>query len=69
MCVYHQTSPDSNFVSGSLLCTRATPGGRIWVRNNVFVEATPAGKTERTIGDDERIRTFKEYFAIDLTEQ
>jgi N-hydroxyarylamine O-acetyltransferase len=69
MCTYHQSSPESPFVRGSMLCTKATPTGRIWIRSDKFIEQTSAGETERVIDSVERDRLLKEYFAIDLTEQ
>ena len=69
MCAYHQENPDSPFVRGTILCTKATATGRVWVRGDKFIEMTAAGQAEREIDIPERDRLLHEYFAIDVTEQ
>lgn len=69
MCQYHQESPESPFVKGTILCTKATADGRIWVRGDKFIEVTSHGQTERDIDITERDRLLKEHFAIELSDQ
>lgn len=68
MCSYHQESPESPFVRGVLMCTKAVPAGRIWIRGDKFIETTAAGETEREIDIPERDRLLQEHFAIELTD-
>jgi N-hydroxyarylamine O-acetyltransferase len=69
MCTYHQESEESPFVRGVLMCTKAVPAGRIWIRGDTFIETTAAGETESEIDISERDRLLQELFAIDLTKQ
>jgi N-hydroxyarylamine O-acetyltransferase len=69
MCSYHQENPESPFVRGTILVTKATPFGRIWVRGDKFIETRATGDTEREIDIAERNRLLQEHFAIELTDQ
>jgi len=58
---YHQTSPESIFAKG-LICTKATPSGRITVSRDRLIVVDGAARTETQIAD--RARVLEEYFGI-----
>lgn len=55
MCSYHQTSPVSPFTQGRV-CSRATPEGRITLRDRRLIVTVHGEKTERMLGDEEEYR-------------
>lgn len=52
MCLHHQTSPDSSFTQRRV-CSRATPDGRITLRDARLIVTARGIKTERTLQDGE----------------
>jgi len=66
MCVYHQTSPHSQFTQ-KRICSRLTaPGARITLSKMRFIETSSDGqRRERTLSDEEEYRSIlKEHFGI-----
>jgi N-hydroxyarylamine O-acetyltransferase len=63
MCLYHQTSPQSSFTQ-QRLCTRATPTGRLTLRNDRFVVTEHNNRTVRGIDDAEYAALLREHFGI-----
>ena len=55
MCAYHQTSPTSPFTQGRV-CSRATPNGRITLRDRRFIVTSHGEKAERVLDDEEQFR-------------
>lgn len=55
MCHHHQTSPESHFTRGRL-CTRATPDGRITLKEGALVITTGDGRHERPLPDEDAWR-------------
>ncbi len=51
-CHYYETSPDSHFTHGRL-CSRATPDGRITVRDQRLITTRDGKREERVIGSEE----------------
>ena len=58
---YHQTSPESIFSKG-LICTKATPSGRITLSRDRLIIVDGAERTEIQISN--RARVLSEYFGI-----
>lgn len=50
MCHFHQTSPESHFTRGRL-CTRATPEGRVTLKEGALVVTTRDGRMETPLPD------------------
>ncbi len=68
MCAYHQTSPDSPFTRG-LVCSRATPEGRVTIANGRLIRTAGGVRRETPIdGDRELARLLREHFGIELPE-
>jgi N-hydroxyarylamine O-acetyltransferase len=61
MCRYHQTSPESIFSKG-LICTRATPTGRITLSRSRLIHVEGSQRTEILITDT--AAALDEYFGI-----
>lgn len=65
MCSYHQTSPQSPFTRGQV-CSRATPEGRITLRDRQLIVTAHGEKTERVLDDEEEYRAaLRTHFGID----
>jgi N-hydroxyarylamine O-acetyltransferase len=58
---YHQTSPDSVFSKG-LICTKATPSGRITLSRDRLIVVDGDKRTEIKVSD--RARVLEEYFDL-----
>ncbi len=67
MCRYHQTSPDSLFTQRRFL-TRATPTGRITLRDTRLIVTEHGGRTERPLEEGEWERIVEEEFGISTSE-
>ncbi len=66
MCNYHQTSPQSHFTQ-NLICSRATPRGRITLSGRRLIETTDGAKRERVLRDSgEYQHQLRENFGIVL---
>ncbi len=64
MCHFHQTSPDSHFTKG-IICSRATPEGRITLSDMRFITTTGAQRDERTLTTREEFdQILRERFGI-----
>ena len=64
MCRYHQTSPESHFTSGRV-CTRATPQGRITLRELRLITTTQGQREERSVADElEYEKILREEFDV-----
>ena len=50
MCRYHQTSPESLFAQG-LICTRATPTGRVTLSGRRLITVAGGQRTEHIVAD------------------
>jgi N-hydroxyarylamine O-acetyltransferase len=59
---YHRTSPESLFARG-LICTRATPAGRITLSRDRLIIVEGANRTETVIAN--RDHALKEYFDLE----
>jgi N-hydroxyarylamine O-acetyltransferase len=58
---FHQSSPESAFSKG-LICTKATPSGRITLSRDRLIIVAGAERTETEVSD--RARVLREYFDI-----
>lgn len=66
MCVYHQTSAESPFPK-KRLCTRATPEGRLTLREGSLVTTTGGDRKEQPVETaSERASALRDYFGIHL---
>ncbi|WP_163996329.1 arylamine N-acetyltransferase family protein [Pyxidicoccus caerfyrddinensis] len=66
MCLHHQTSPESPFTQRRL-CTRATPEGRITLKEGALVITTGAGRHEQPLADEDARRdALARHFGITL---
>jgi N-hydroxyarylamine O-acetyltransferase len=66
MCHYHQTSPKSPFTRGRV-CSRATPDGRITLRDGRLIVTTAGTRSEQALEDEEAQRAaLWEHFSIVL---
>lgn len=64
MCRYHQTSPESHFTSGRV-CTRATPEGRITLRDLRLITTRHGKREERTVADEQEYeKILREEFNV-----
>jgi N-hydroxyarylamine O-acetyltransferase len=63
---YHQTSPESIFAKG-LICTKATPSGRITLSRDRLIVVDGAERTEIHISN--RARVLSEHFGIVVKSQ
>jgi N-hydroxyarylamine O-acetyltransferase len=62
---YQQSSPDSHFTK-NVICSIATPDGRLSISGQTFIQTTSTGKGRSPIAsDEERIRLLKSYFGIE----
>jgi N-hydroxyarylamine O-acetyltransferase len=64
-CTFHQSSPDSPFVQGTV-CTIRTPLGRTTVSGARLIETEAEGRRERELELDEFGDVLRERFAISL---
>ena len=65
-CRYHQTSPESHFTR-KLICTRATPGGRITLSDMLLIVTESGRREERILGSEAEWRAaLKQHFGIVL---
>ncbi len=65
-CQYHQTSPDSHFTY-KLVCTRATPNGRLTLRADRLITTERGSRTEAPVANaDTWRRVLREHFDIAL---
>src|SRR5215211_987741 len=65
-CTYHQTSPDSHFTQ-AILCSLATPEGRITIAGDRFITTINGDRQEREIRDEAELRELlRAHFGIDL---
>lgn len=65
MCLYHQTSPDSNFTQ-RMVCTLATKTGRITLSDNSLTTTVKGQKEKRSVSESEKPEILKKYFSIHL---
>lgn len=65
MCHYHQTSPDS-FFTQRRLCTRATPNGRVTLKEGALVLTQGREKQEVPVEESARDKALAEHFGIHL---
>lgn len=66
MCRRQQTEPGSHFLRAPM-CTLATGDGRETLSGMRLITTTPAGRTERDLGDeDERAAVLRDVFGVDL---
>jgi N-hydroxyarylamine O-acetyltransferase len=64
MCRYHQTSPDSFFLKGTL-CSLKTPTGRVTLSGNRLIVTEQGRRVERLLGGQEEIEgVLLEHFGI-----
>lgn len=62
---FHQTSPESHFTQG-IVCSRATPEGRITISDMRFITTTGAQREERTMSSREELdEILREQFGIE----
>jgi N-hydroxyarylamine O-acetyltransferase len=62
-CHYLQTSPDSMFVR-RIICSRATPDGRVTVANQRLIMTHHGERRERALAEAEWRAAFTEHFGI-----
>ena len=68
-CTYHQTSPDSHFTQ-SILCSLATPDGRITIAGDRLITTIAGEREEREIRDNaELLELLLTHFGIELPSQ
>lgn len=69
-CQFHQTSPESHFTKG-IICSRATPSGRITISAMRFITTTdPQEREERTLSSREELdQVLQAQFGIRLDRQ
>lgn len=64
MCYYHQTSPESTFTR-KLICSRATPGGRVTLSDLRLITRERGQSSEQVLADaDAAARALHAYFGI-----
>lgn len=59
MCLYHQTSPRSNFSHGRI-CTKARIDGRVTIKDMRLIETSKNIRRERTMADKEEVAAVLE---------
>ena len=65
-CLYHQTSPDSSFTTGSII-SRATPDGRVSLEDGRLILTQNGKRSEQPIENAEEYQALlKLYFGITL---
>jgi N-hydroxyarylamine O-acetyltransferase len=62
-CVYLQTSPDSIFTQ-RIICSRATPTGRVTIANRQLIITEGDARTERELAESEWREAFTTHFGI-----
>ncbi len=63
-CLFHQTSPESHFTKG-IICSRATPEGRITISDMRFITTSGSHRDERNLsGPEELNQILREQFGI-----
>ena len=66
MCHYHQTSPQSSFTQ-KRVCSRATPEGRITLRDRKLIRTIRAERQEIELQtESEYVEALREHFGIQL---
>jgi N-hydroxyarylamine O-acetyltransferase len=66
-CTYHQTSPDSHFTQ-AMLCSLATPEGRITIAGDRLITTIGSEREERKIRDEVELdELLQTHFGIDLS--
>jgi N-hydroxyarylamine O-acetyltransferase len=66
MCRYHQTSPESPFTRGRV-CSRATPEGRVTLRDMRLITTVRGEKREQLLANDEEYAiSLRELFGVVL---
>lgn len=69
VCHYQQTSPESHFTQ-TVVCSLATPEGRITLSNNRLIVTTDGQRAEQEIESEQAYRTLlKIHFGINLGEK
>ncbi|MCP3139086.1 arylamine N-acetyltransferase family protein [Pyxidicoccus xibeiensis] len=64
MCHFHQTSPESHFTRRRL-CSRATPGGRITLKEGALLITRDGAREERPLADEDAWRrALAEHFGL-----
>ena len=67
-CLYHQTSPNSSFTTGSII-SRATPDGRVSLEDGRLILTRKGKRSERRVDNAEEYQALlKLYFGITLQE-
>jgi N-hydroxyarylamine O-acetyltransferase len=65
-CIYHQTSPDSHFTQ-AILCSLATPEGRITISGDRLITTVNGNRDEREIRDNTELHELlRTHFGINL---
>jgi N-hydroxyarylamine O-acetyltransferase len=64
-CRYHQTSADSHFTRG-VVCTLATPTGRITIAGTTLIETDAGQRTETELTEAELLAVYRERFGLEL---
>jgi N-hydroxyarylamine O-acetyltransferase len=65
MCLWQQTSPESHFTQ-QRVCTRATPTGRISIRDQRLIFHHGAERTEHALPNQAAVLSaLSEHFGID----
>jgi N-hydroxyarylamine O-acetyltransferase len=62
-CNYLQTSPESTFTQ-RIICSRATPTGRVTIANQRLIVSDRGVRTERDLRDAEWRAAFTEHFGV-----
>jgi N-hydroxyarylamine O-acetyltransferase len=66
MCWYQQHSPESHFTQ-SLVCSIATPSGRVTLTDRTLITTIGGNRTETVLLDDtEILETYRTQFGVDL---
>ena len=69
MCHYHQTSPESHFTQRRV-CSRATPEGRVTVRDRRLIITRHGERHEEKLPDETAYReALREHFGIVMADQ
>jgi N-hydroxyarylamine O-acetyltransferase len=64
-CWWQQTSPDSHF-TGSSICSRLTPDGRISISGHTLIRTSRGSRAEQVLASDEVLAAYREHFGISL---
>jgi len=63
MCHYQQTSPQSHFTQ-KVICTLATPEGRVTLSDDRFIITENGVRTEQTVDEGDQTHLLQKYFQI-----